>query len=209
MSFPLNPSNGEEYTNSLGTIYRFVSSDNAWVISRSSSNICKGVQGITGMNGTTGANGETGALGLQGLTGASISNISYVPPYRKCLAATQSIPANKYRNITGLQFYSVPGSSYRFEYSLYFNDSLKAGFTSVGDCTGIIGANSYGSRYTGLSANFKLGYSTFGGYPVISGQIFGMLFNTGTATGVHNLWAGSTSIRSLTTLSYIIVTKLD
>lgn len=208
MSFPLNPSNGEEYTNSLGTIYRFVSSDNAWVIFRSSSNISKGVQGITGMNGTTGANGETGALGLQGVTG-SISSTSYVPPYRKCLGATQSIPANNYRNITGLQFYSVPGSSYRFEYSLHFNNDLKAGFTSVGGCTGIIGSNLWGSRYTGLSASFNLDYSTFGGYPVISGQIFGMLINTGTATGVHNLWAGSTSIRSLTTLSYIIVTKLD
>ncbi len=208
MSFPLNPSNGEEYTNSLGTTYKFVSSDNVWVISRSSANTCKGMQGITGLSGITGQAGNQGVTGTQGVTGASISS-TYIPPYRKCLGATQSVPANNYKNITGLQFYSSPGASYRFEYSLYFNDDLKVGFTSIGVCTGIIGSNVWNSRYTGLSASFNLDYSTWKGYPVISGQIFGMLFNTGTATGIHNLWAGSTSIRSLTTLSYIIVTKLD
>jgi hypothetical protein len=62
MPFPSSPTNNQKYTNSNGTVYKYDSSNNAWIVDRFSS------AGSTGMPGMQGAQGATG-LGIQGATG--------------------------------------------------------------------------------------------------------------------------------------------
>jgi hypothetical protein len=86
MSFPLNPVNLQEYTNSLGTTYQYIAADTKWVIKTQNIGLTglqgetgsqgnpgsqgdTGLQGITGLQGSTGSMGETGAQGVTGLIG--------------------------------------------------------------------------------------------------------------------------------------------
>ena len=69
MSFPLNPTNGQQYTTSLGTIYQYVSLDNKWILVNQEILGNQGVTGIQGQTGAQGAQGVTGATGTQGTQG--------------------------------------------------------------------------------------------------------------------------------------------
>ena len=64
MAFPTSPSNGDVYSNALGTQYRYVSADTKWTIIS---------QAVTGNQGVTGIQGLTG---MQSLVGLSIVELS-------------------------------------------------------------------------------------------------------------------------------------
>jgi hypothetical protein len=62
MAFPTTPSNGQVYTNSLGTSYQYVMADNKWVLLTQE---IQGAQGYTGAQGPNGINyGMTGAINM-------------------------------------------------------------------------------------------------------------------------------------------------
>ena len=63
MAFPVNPNNGDLYTNALGTTWKYSSADTAWEIDS------QVITGITGMVGSTGIQGLTGIYGLTGIAG--------------------------------------------------------------------------------------------------------------------------------------------
>jgi len=67
MSFPNSPTNGQLYTNALGTVYLYDSTRTAWNISTQTVTGVTGLQGITGVG--TGATGVIGPTGIQGNTG--------------------------------------------------------------------------------------------------------------------------------------------
>jgi len=72
MSFPSNPSDQQTYTNSIGTVYVYNLSRNAWNIKTTNIGVT-GLQGVTGIAlGSTGIQGVTGLIGgtgIQGVTG--------------------------------------------------------------------------------------------------------------------------------------------
>lgn len=63
MAFPVNPIDNQQYTNALGTRYKYVAADGKWVIV---SQAITGNQGVTGIQGVTGAQGYTGIIGETG-----------------------------------------------------------------------------------------------------------------------------------------------
>jgi len=81
MAFPTTPTDGQQYTTSLGTVYEYVSADDKWILS--SNTIvgatgpqgpqgvtgAQGIDGVTGPQGPAGADGVTGAQGIDGVTG--------------------------------------------------------------------------------------------------------------------------------------------
>ena len=74
MSFPVSPSNLDEYTNGLGTVYRYIAADGKWIIKSQEITGATGLMGPTGIggvNGVTGIAGVNGATGSQGVTGLS------------------------------------------------------------------------------------------------------------------------------------------
>lgn len=74
MSFPINPSDGDTYTNLLGTRYKYSESNKAWRISSQEIIGATGMQGETGLAGSTGLIGETGAQGETGIKPADQFN---------------------------------------------------------------------------------------------------------------------------------------
>ena len=71
MSFPVSPSNLDEYTNGLGTVYRYIAADGKWIIKSQE------ITGATGLMGPTGIGGVNGATGSQGVTGVAGVGITY------------------------------------------------------------------------------------------------------------------------------------
>ena len=71
MAFPTSPSDGQEYTTALGTVYKYVEADDKWILVSSTLAGVTGVQGETGLAGPAGATGVAGAAGAAGETGAS------------------------------------------------------------------------------------------------------------------------------------------
>jgi hypothetical protein len=69
MSFPSSPTDGQLYSQALGTEYRYDSTRAAWLINSQEITGATGVQGIQGATGTDGVQGDTGADGIQGATG--------------------------------------------------------------------------------------------------------------------------------------------
>lgn len=67
MAFPTTPTDGQQYTTSLGTVYEYVSADDKWILS---SNTIVGATGAQGPQGVTGAQGIDGVTGPQGPAGA-------------------------------------------------------------------------------------------------------------------------------------------
>lgn len=68
MPFPINPNNNDTYTASTGTVYRYVSSKNAWEVDKFATSGTTGLQGLTGAQGATGT--ALGVTGLPGTTGS-------------------------------------------------------------------------------------------------------------------------------------------
>lgn len=64
MAFPTSPANDQTYTTSLGTTYRYDSTDTAWKIVGCDAE--PGVQGATGIQGIQGVTGLVGQTGIQG-----------------------------------------------------------------------------------------------------------------------------------------------
>lgn len=71
MAFPLSPSNLDEYTNNLGTVYQYIAADTKWIIKSQVVTGATGIQGVTGLIGLTGSQGVTGLRGLSGTAGAA------------------------------------------------------------------------------------------------------------------------------------------
>ena len=73
MAFPLNPVDSQLFTTTLGTEYRYDSTNHRWLIISQSVQGIQGVTGIslgdTGIQGVTGFLGETGIFGPAGVTG--------------------------------------------------------------------------------------------------------------------------------------------
>ena len=65
MSFPQTPTNGQLYSNPIGTQFQYDSTRHAWNI------VSQAVTGVTGVQGPTGIQGlgQTGIQGMQGDTG--------------------------------------------------------------------------------------------------------------------------------------------
>ena len=70
MSFPLNPTDSQQYTNGLGTRYQYKAVDDAWKIVSQDVGVT-GAQGSTGSQGVTGVSGVTGIIGVTGLVGVT------------------------------------------------------------------------------------------------------------------------------------------
>lgn len=69
MAFPTTPTDGQEYTNSLGTVFKYTALDNKWNISSFTLTGATGIQGETGLAGLDGTDGNDGAAGADGATG--------------------------------------------------------------------------------------------------------------------------------------------
>lgn len=71
MAFPTSPTDGQTYSNALGTEYLYVAADNKWVIKTQDIGVTglQGATGLIGLIGNTGAQGFTGAQGITGLRG--------------------------------------------------------------------------------------------------------------------------------------------
>lgn len=73
MPFPINPIDGERYTNVLGTTYVYRSSDNIWNMDGTNLQSVTGLIGYTGLQGQTGPQGVTGLRGSTGLAGPTFN----------------------------------------------------------------------------------------------------------------------------------------
>ena len=71
MSFPVSPSNLDEYTNGLGTVYRYIAADGKWIIKSQEITGATGLMGPTGIGGVNGATGSQGVTGVAGTDGAA------------------------------------------------------------------------------------------------------------------------------------------
>ncbi len=100
MPLPINPIDGERYTNVLGTTYVYRSSDNIWSIDGTNLQSVTGLIGHTGLRGHTGAQGITGLSGSTGLTGPTFNPDSNVFTTRP----TQDTIYTGVSAITGLSF---------------------------------------------------------------------------------------------------------
>jgi len=69
VAFPTSPTDGQQYTNNLGTTYEWDSSRTAWLIVSQEITGATGIQGIQGVTGLQGAQGDTGVQGETGLQG--------------------------------------------------------------------------------------------------------------------------------------------
>lgn len=78
MPFPINPIDGERYTNVLGTTYVYRSSDNIWNMDGTNLQSVTGLIGYTGLQGQTGLQGMTGLRGSTGLAGPTFNPDSNV-----------------------------------------------------------------------------------------------------------------------------------
>jgi len=70
MAFPTTPTDGQQYTTSLGTVYEYVSTDDKWILSSNTIVGETGAQGVTGARGIDGVTGAQGPAGADGVTGA-------------------------------------------------------------------------------------------------------------------------------------------
>lgn len=68
MAWPTNPTDGQTYEGSLGTLYKFTAATNSWAI-----------VGLTGMMGATGIPGYTGVQGQTGIQGLGGFGTPYYP----------------------------------------------------------------------------------------------------------------------------------
>lgn len=129
MAFPINPIDGEAYTNTLGTRYIYTAADNRWNIqtqnmgwtgAQGATGPLGGPQGVTGLQGPTGIFGPTGiqgSTGIRGVTGPSggpqgATGVSYYPERLYC-----------YTGISG----SLTGTARLFENDYYPNKYLPTG----------------------------------------------------------------------------------
>lgn len=105
MSFPISPVDGQTYTNALGTIYIYDSTDNKWNIQSQNLGVTgiqgaigyTGLRGVTGLRGITGLKGDAGAIGATGLRGVTGIG-SYTYPWKYSFNATLTSDKS---NVTG------------------------------------------------------------------------------------------------------------
>ena len=160
MSFPVSPSNLDEYTNGLGTVYRYIAADGKWIIKSQEITGATGLMGPTGIggvNGVTGIAGVNGATGSQGVTGLS--------------GTAGAAGATGSQGVTGISGTAGAAGA--------TGSQGVTGVAGVGITYNLYNAGNFGS--TGATINLTNGYSQYA--TVVDTGSTGLIFVSGGATG--------------------------
>ncbi len=200
MAFPINPIDGQQYTNALGTRYIYVAVDTSWEIESP-------IMGVTGMQGVTGVNGYFGITGYQGQTGIQ-GTTGLITPYdqRRIVPAEYTLPkrSQAYQTITGMRFYLDPNSTYNIIGMLMYTGSLMMFFNGTPTVTGCIGFYGHEEKVVNSivdSVDDPGAYASF----------YGTLINMGSTTGAYNVTMKSGSYTTTSTVykpSHLILKKI-
>src|SRR6056297_2061575 len=135
MAFPTTPTDGQQYTTSLGTVYEYVSADDKWILSSNTivgATGPQGPQGVTGAQGIDGVTGPQGPAGADGVTGAQGTDGVTGPQGETGLFAYTSHDAGTF-GTTGANFDSSNGLSQNVtlvnggETGVFYVSSMNAG----------------------------------------------------------------------------------
>jgi hypothetical protein len=138
MSFPTSPSDGQVYTNALGTQYKYNATHATWNIQ---SLLATGIQGQTGIIGATGIQGVTGSQGFTGL--ANFIDSTGFP--------TTSPPELLYNRTDDALYYGSTGTNWiQVSTSMSQGPTGPQGITGLQGVTGIQGTTGAPMGVTGV-----------------------------------------------------------
>jgi hypothetical protein len=183
MSFPINPSDYQQYTNLLGTVYQYDSTSGAWFIVSQTITGVTGLQGITGLfgsTGTTGIQGPTGILGTTGIQGQGSTGLQGITGVFTSGTVNFTYDGSPFVLPTGYVGYiSLPAP-------MKFNN-----WTILTDQSTTIDIKLYKTTYAGYSPTNTTAFGQTG---------IGIYTSGWKATGTTNVWSGTTGIQGDTLL---------